>query len=235
MLQVALTLLLMSKQLELKDLWLAGPDGQLCALEEMKAWALREVWRQDGRGDYGMCAFIAKKVHKNDGSCPTRNSVRKLLEQIDADPEWYPGKQRGEKRGRKRVLVGTKVTAVCRSAKAIKRAGGEVTYPLLCATAPNALRNPSTGCVVGKRAVYNCLRQHCFDKHPEKKWGNRRRLGRGALTEATVKRRYDWSIYMRGLPRTPEWYFDNLVWTDICNSLLPTTAAKAGGDPSKRP
>ena len=211
----------------MKDLWLAGPKGQLSALEEVKAWALRELWKHDGRGSYGMCAFIAKTIRKNDGTCPTRDAVRKLLEHIDADDEWFPGKQRGEKRGRKRVLTGGKAAALCRAAKAIKRSGGEVTYPLLCAAAPNAVRNPSTGNAVDKHAVYSCLKQRCYDKNPDKKWGNRPRLGRGALTDATVKRRYDWSIYMRGQPHTPEWYFENLVWVDICSSLLPTTAAKA--------
>ena len=29
------------------------------------------------------------------------------------------------------------------------------------------------------------------------------------------------------MPHTDNWYFDNVVWADICSSLLPTTAAKA--------
>ena len=116
-------------QLELEELWLGGPSGHLCALEQAKAWALREVWRADGKGNYGLCAFIAKRVLKNDGAHPTSHAVWQLFERIDNDKAWFPGKQCGETRGRKRVLTGAKASAVCRSAKAIKRSGGEVTYP----------------------------------------------------------------------------------------------------------
>ena len=214
-------------QSDLEELWLGGHGGSLCALEQAKVWALREVWRADGKVNYGMCAFIATKVLKNDGKHPTRQAVRQLLERIDNDKAWFPGKQYGEKRGRKRVLTGAKASALCRSAKRIKRSGGEVTYPLLCARARKAVRNPTTGQPLAKHAVYECLRTYCYDKSPDKPWGNRRRRGRTALTADMVARRLVWARYMEGLAHPADWYFQNVVWVDICCSLLPTTAAKA--------
>ena len=119
----------MAGQSELEKLWLGGHRGSLSALEQAKAWALREVWMADGKHSYGMCAFIAKRVTKNDGKRPTSNAVWQLFERIDNDAAWFPGKQYGEKRGRKRVLTGAKASALCRSAKAIKRSRGVATYP----------------------------------------------------------------------------------------------------------
>ena len=218
----------MTRQEELKDLWLSAPAGNnLSALEELKAWALREVWEQDGRSLYGMHTFIAGKIRKANGERPKRSAVKKLLDKIAADEEWFPGKQYGGQRGRKRVLTGAKAHSLCRSAKAVKRSVGIVTYPLLCASAPKAVANPETGAPVSKHAVYQCIKEGCYDKDPEKKWGNRRRLCRTALTAAMVARRMAWSVYMIGLPHTSEWYFQNLVWVDICSSILPRTAAKA--------
>ena len=82
----------MSRQQELKELWLAGPQAQLCALEEAKAWALREVWQADCRGAYGMHAFIAGKVRKGDGTHPSREAVRRLFQKMDDDEGWFPWK-----------------------------------------------------------------------------------------------------------------------------------------------
>jgi len=34
-------------------------------------------------------------------------------------------------------------------------------------------------------------------------------------------------VHMQSLEHTAGWYFQNVVWVDICNSMLPTTAVKA--------
>ena len=217
----------MSGQQELRELWLTGPPGQLCALEQAKAWVVREVWRSENKGSYGMNTFIAERVVKGDGSHPSGQAVSMFFDKFDNDDDWFPGKQHGQQRGRKRVLTGVKAAAVCRSAKALKRSGAEVTYPLVCANAPQAVRNPSTGEPVDKRSVYDCLRAHCYDKTPDKTWANRPRLGRKALTSDMVLRRMAWAEHMLALPYDDDWYFDNVVWVDICSSLLPTTAKKA--------
>ena len=54
----------MVSQQELKKHWLGGADDRLCAREQAKAWAVREVWLHEGKGEYGMYGFIAGKVKK---------------------------------------------------------------------------------------------------------------------------------------------------------------------------
>ena len=46
--------------------------------------------------------------------------MKDFLDKVDNDAEWFPGKQYGEKRGRKRVLTGPKAVAIERCAKAHK-------------------------------------------------------------------------------------------------------------------
>ena len=35
---------------ELEQFWLGAPEGKLCAREQAKAWALRELWLGEGWG-----------------------------------------------------------------------------------------------------------------------------------------------------------------------------------------
>ena len=50
-----------------------------------KAWALREVWKEQGRPTYGMYTFIAQKITKVGGGHPLPEAVKKLLENADED------------------------------------------------------------------------------------------------------------------------------------------------------
>ena len=73
----------MASQGTLRDLWLQAPEDRLCAREQAKAWALRESWWADGKGDYGLHAFVASKVCKTrdgkpTGPHPTRASIKEL-------------------------------------------------------------------------------------------------------------------------------------------------------------
>ena len=110
-----------------------------------------------------------------------------------------------------------------------KARGGDPTYGHICGNCPDAIIDPDTGKPVDKRAVYTVFRERCYDdeEHPENTWTNRARLSRVALTEALKGKRYSWASWMLGLRHTGKWYFDNLVWTDICNSVLPRTEKKA--------
>ena len=89
--------------------------------------------------------------------------------------------------------------------------------------------NPATGKPVDKRAVYVVFKERCYDDedHPENTWANRARLARKALTEDMRVKRYNWAAWMLAHLHTCTWYFINLVWTDICNSILPRTEKKA--------
>ena len=86
-------------QAALREIWLGGRPDRLCLLQVAKAWALREVSRELHDGQDHL-PWVAGRVFKNDGTNPGRDALRQLFEKIDNDPDWFPGKQHGEKRGR---------------------------------------------------------------------------------------------------------------------------------------
>ena len=113
----------MAAQDTLQKLWLRGKAGGMAPREQLKAWALREAWLDGKTGTYGMHTWIAERLTKVGGGQPTNVLVKVLLHKIDNDGDWYPGKQHGEKRGRKRVLRGAKALAVARCAQGKKAMG----------------------------------------------------------------------------------------------------------------
>ena len=74
----------------LRDKWKGGRLGTLCAMEQAKVWALREVMKDTDEGvNY---ETIAEKVVKigpkgKKGGNPNRNAIRKLIERMDGDDE----------------------------------------------------------------------------------------------------------------------------------------------------
>ena len=105
----------------LRGIWLAGPEGRLCGREQAKAWALREMWLAEKKPAYGMLAFIAARVRKTargkpGREAPTPEAIAEFFSKVDKDPEWFPGKHSGQKRGRKRVLRGAKRGAAASAA-----------------------------------------------------------------------------------------------------------------------
>ena len=57
----------MADQASLQELWLGGKAGCFSAREQLKAWALREAWRQNNEGSHGMLTWIAEKLVKIGG------------------------------------------------------------------------------------------------------------------------------------------------------------------------
>lgn len=217
----------------LRELWLGGKEGALCGREQARVWALREQWRDEEKPDYGMIAYIASKVKttKNGrpkGPNPHPKSVSDLLNKIDAHgEEWFPGKISNEKMGRKRVLKGPKLSAVCKSAKSIKAEVGDVTFPLAAARAQTALTNPDTGKLVDKKVFYAAIRENCADDDADDTWDNLTRSSHEALTEAQIQKRLAFGEHLQNLGHTSDYYYKKLVWTDICNSIVANTAQKA--------
>ena len=218
----------MAAQAQLRQAWVGGVEGRLCGREQAKAWALREVWRDEGKNDFGLLSFVARRVRKTKngrpvGDHPSVASVKELFEKIDGDPEWPPGRHNEAKRGPKRVLRGAKRAAIASAAKWLKSQGEEPTYAAVVAACPRATQNPGTGDPVDKRLVYSVFREACYDTDPTDRWLNLPRLARSALDDAAKQRRLAFAKHMRSLTHTPKWYFDNLVWCDLCNSVLPKT------------
>ena len=222
----------MTAQEALRKSWLEAPDDRLCGREQAKAWALREIWREDGKKPYGLNAFVSGKLWKQKagkGRCahPTPAAIGQLFQRIDSDPDWFPGKHNDEPRGPKRVLSGPKKTAVVSAAKRLKKEGSEPTYSAIVAACPAATTNPTTGEPVDKKLVYQVFREACFDEDPSDPWCHLSRLARNALDDAAMQRRLTFAVHMLRLAHSPTWYYTNLVWCDLCNSILPRTEKKA--------
>ena len=188
---------------------------------------LRELWVDSHDTTHGMLEHVRKKVKKIGGKRPSANAVKQFFEKVDGDDAWFPGKQYGASRGRKRVLRGPKATAVASSAKTQKTGGCEPTYQSVLATCPDAVLNPATGKPVNKKAVYQVFEERCYDTAADKPWSHQARFSRLALTPLQMENRLAWAVYMQTLSHSPSWYFNAVVWCDLCNSILPRSEQKA--------
>ena len=73
-----------SGQAALRSAWLDAPGGQLSAWSLAKAWALRQVWKDSEKPEYGMLAHIAGKLQKAGGRNPTPQALGKLFAKMDS-------------------------------------------------------------------------------------------------------------------------------------------------------
>ena len=180
---------------------------------------------------YGMLSFVASHVTKVGGGQPTPSAVQQFLEKVDADPEWYPGKAEPSARGPKSAIAPRSQNVVAQSAMSMKRRGEEPTYPALVAANPVALLNPATGKPVGKKRVYAILRERCYDDpgNPQDAWSHHVRFSKSALTADNMAKRRRWGEQELAAGHREEWYFKNVVWTDICNSILARTEQRQQG------
>ena len=158
---------------------------------------------------------------------PTSEAVNQLIGKMTADDDWFPGKIYGSLGGRPSALSETNKAIVAGSAMAMKERGIEPTYALIIAHCPNASINPATGEPVSKQVVYDIFENRCYDIDPDTPWSHQKRLAKAAVLPQDVPKRVAFGNYMLSLNHTPYWYWRHVVWTDICNSVLPTTIRKA--------
>ena len=110
-------------QEQLRDVWLQAQLGRLCAWEQAKALALREASRElHGRTQL---EWIAARVEKTGGGHPNAGALHKFFKMVDADKEWFPGKQKGARRGAKPLMTRAKRRCIARSAMAAKKSRGD--------------------------------------------------------------------------------------------------------------
>ena len=199
----------------LESLWTAGKGDALSPLETLRAWSLREAWREvhGTESDYGLWKFVSERVKKGNGDNPGSDAVRKLLLKIDADDHWYPGKVCRETYGPKPALNGAARHCIKRSMEACKESGHEPTYALAIARNPRASRNPETGEPVGKKCIYNVFRNDCYDEGASEPWQHMTRVSGTALPPITMAKRKMFCDYFEG-KYTDQWLFTNVVWTD---------------------
>ena len=216
-----------SKQDLLRSAWLDGKDGGLSGREQAKAWALREVWRDAGKGDHGMKTYIAEKLTKQGGGAPSSEAVRKFFEKVDADADWFPGKANYDDVGAPSVMTAQQRAALARCAMAMKGEGIEPTYGKVVAACPKAALNPVTKRPFSKFCVYAVMSEDCYDDDPCLPWEHKARHSKKALTEVMMTRRLEFAKHVLRMGHNNAWFFNHLVWTDICNSIIPLSQKKA--------
>ena len=221
-----------SKQKLLQEAWLEGCEGSMSAQTQARAWALREAWKDEhGEKTYGMLTHIASKLYvttppKAKKKHPTTPALWQLFEKIDGDEKgWFPGKSYQTKRGPDPAINGTNRNVIARSAMNLKENGEEVTYSAVVSHNPKASKNPTTNRPVDKKVIYNVLKRQCHDdaNDPEDTWEHDYRYYKKGLTERQIEARYNWAWELEGNILNPEWCWKNLIWTDICNTILATT------------
>ena len=219
-------------QRQLSLLWTHGPVGHLTPWSQAKAWALAEVWsEQHGTQTYGRNEWIAQRLYvKGPGqNHPSNAAISQLLKKLAADKDWFPGKigGSGSLGGRPPVLSETNRRIIAASTMALKARGVEPTYPLVIAQCPNASRNPETGEPVCKQVVYDIMERYCYDVDASCPWVHQARAAKTALTAQDIEKRLAFGLHMQGLNHRAEWYAQHVVWTDICNDVLPKTQRRA--------
>ena len=216
-------------QRQLAAAWKTARAGTLSPWSQALVWGLKHAWALTHKGgqEYGRNTWIAKRVwlEGKPKKHPSAQGVGQLIEKM-ADPEWFPGKICGSLGGRPKVLSETNQSAIARSAMALKERGFEPTYPLVIAQCPNAAVNPETGEFVSKHVIYSIFESKCYDEDPSRTWAHRSRSSKEALTEGEISKRLQFGKHMESLRHGAEWYFRHVVWTDVCNDVLPLTERK---------
>ena len=193
------------------------------------AYGLREAWRANhGDKTYGMLLFVKEHLAQTSQLKVSPQALFNLYKKFDADPEWFPGKLSGGKRGRKRALSGTAEASVARSLMARKATHDmEPTASVAIAWSPKAIINPNTGQPVDKKVIYRIMSTLCHDGDPTKPWVHGPIFSKLALNPGDVERRYNFCVHLANKRHRAQWYFDKVIFADICNSILPTNPTKA--------
>ena len=218
-------------QRQLSTLWKTGRDGSLSPWSQAKAWGLKHAWEltHEKGQTYGLNAWIAERlyVEGKPKKHPTGQAIGQLLEKMK-DDGWFPGKigGGGSLGGRPSALSETNKAVIAKSAMALKEKGIEPTYPLVLAQCPKAALNPETGDFVDKRRIYDVFESKCYDEDPETPWGHLPRSSKDALTDEEIERRLRFGVHMERLNHTAAWYVRHVLWTDVCNDVLPLTEKK---------
>ena len=149
----------------------------------------------------------------------------------DKDPDWFPGKSAQEQYGPAPALSGQAKNAIAQAAMAMKKRKIEPTFPRIVAACPTAIINPATGKPVDKKRVYDVFRELCYDEDSDHPWSHRARFSKTALTETQIERRLECAVAVQDLGHTARWYFEKVVYTDMCNTVLPRTEVKGRSKP----
>ena len=209
------------QQEALRTSWRSAQKGRLCAWEVAKAVGLREASKEIHNGVPNI-PWIAARVTKVGGGHPTRMSLHELFAQLDADPEWFPGKQADATRGRKPLFNRRKRRCVALSAMAAKRhKGEEPCVDAVLHACPAATWNPETRKPFCDRTIRGVFTTACYDFEPDHPWKFQTALQKVFLPGKVKQHRWDMAKYLLRYSEGPAWWAQHVVWFDPCATIIP--------------
>ena len=196
----------MAPKYHLGNFWTSGPKGQLSPWSKAVVYGLH---RASIKLDLDLShTDIAAEVEVVGGGNPTQGTIGKLRAKFDADPSWYPGKERhnAKKRGRKPEFTPSKRRAVARTAMAIKENGVEPTVAAVVARNSTACANDATGEPFTDKYILQVFRTLCYDKNPNVPWSHTEPLQKTALSPDLENLRFLWSGQLLKLGHSGAYY-----------------------------
>ena len=211
-----------TSQETLRTLWKGGQQDRLSPWGQALALAYREASKDLTKSGKANVAWVAKKVVRVDGKSPSPMSLHEFFAKVDADPDWFPGKHNGKKRGPAPLLTPAKRRAVATCAMRIKARGDEVTVEEVIHRCAVSTTNPSTGKPFDAKKIRDIFSTECYDLDPENPWRYQTKSSRLFLPREVMEHRVAMSKELLAMPCfTPTWFLHNAVWIDPCSSILP--------------
>ena len=207
--------------MSLRDAWLCAPVGRLSAWQQARALALLEVSREFHVGRTQL-EWVAGQVEKVGGGSPGKAAFSKFFALVDADPDWFPGKQCGEKPGRKPLLTRGKRRCIALSAMTSKKKRGE--EPCVAAVVhacPRATLNPITQHAFCEKTIRKVFLEDCYDASPDSPWRFQCPLQKVFLPDSVKQQRLAMSRRLLESHPSSAWWAQHVVWFDPCSTIIP--------------
>ena len=197
------------------------PVGRLCAWEVAKAVGLRDASKEIHGGKPNL-PWIAERLTKVGGGSPSTPSLHELFAKVDADKDWFPGKNNGAKRGPKPRFHGQKRRCVASAMMAAKKNESlQPCVPLAVERCPDATWNPETGRPFCDKTIQSVFTTECYDFDPEFPWVFQTPLQKVWLPRPVKDHRVLMAKYIRRYGKSPQWWAQHVVWFDPCASIVP--------------
>ena len=205
----------------LRRLWHGGQEGRLSAWEVAKALGLREASKELHDGTLNL-PWVAQRLKKNGGGRPSTAGLLQLYAKIDADPDWFPGKHTGAKRGPKPLFNSAKRRCVAESMMAQKRNRGEdPSVEAAILNCPKATMNPKTKKPFCDKTIQDVFTTECYDFDPEHPWRFQQPLQKVFLPAKLKEHRLSMGRYLQRYGPAANWWASEVVWYDPCASIIP--------------
>ena len=201
--------------------WKSAQHGRLCAWEMAKALALREASKEIHGGKLNV-PWIAARVTKQGGGSPAPPSLHELYAKVDADPDWYPGKHNGEKRGPKPLFNSAKRRCVALNAMTSKENKDQ--EPCVAASVlacPKATWNPKTKRPFCDKTIRKVYTTQCYDFDPAKPWRFQNALQKVFLPQPVREHCLSMCRYLLRYGPAATWWSQHVVWFDPCSCIIP--------------